>query len=190
MENLHGKFTKLECRYTYSDICLMRYTPDPDSSIKKKRQLTPAEALAKIQRYCAYQERSHRQVKNKLYGYGLHTGQVDEIISQMITQGFLNEERFARAFAGGKFRMQKWGRLKIINELEQLGLTKSCISRGMREIDPADYARTLKTLIRKKFAEVKEPNLFKKRDKIARFVIGKGYEPDLVWEYIRDQLGD
>jgi regulatory protein len=165
----------------------MRYSPDTGSS--KKKQLTPAEALAKILRYCAYQERSHRQVKNKLYDYGLHTGQVDEIISQLITQGFLNEERFARAFVGGKFRMQKWGRLKIKNELEQLGLTKNCISRGMKEIDPADYAKTLKALIRKKTGEIKETNLFKKRDKIARYVIGKGFEPEMVWEYLHDLTG-
>jgi regulatory protein len=115
---------------------------------------------------------------------------VDEMISQLITDGFLNEERFAKAFAGGKFRMKKWGKLKIQNELEFLGLTKNCIHRGLKEIEPVDYSRTLKALIKKKSSEIKEENLFKKRDKVARFVIGKGYEPEMVWEFIRDIIGN
>jgi regulatory protein len=162
----------------------------PDTETKKKQPLSPAEALAKIQRYCAYQERSHREVKKKLFDYGLYAGQVDEILTHLITQGFLNEERFAKAFAGGKFRMKQWGRLKIKNELEQRGLTKNCINRGMKEIDPSDYAKTLKNLLKKKAAATQESNPYKKRDKIARYAIGKGYEPELVWEYLRDLTGD
>lgn len=160
----------------------------PGSGIKKR--YSPSEALAKIQRYCAYQERSHKEVKSKLYDYGLYATQVDEIISQLITDGFLNEERFAKAYAGGKFRMKKWGKLKIKNELEFLGLTKNCINRGLKEIEPADYSKTLKTLIKKKSAEMNEENRYKKRDKVARFVIGKGYEPEMVWEYVKDLLPD
>lgn len=151
-----------------------------------KKRFTPTEALAKIQRYCAYQERSHKEVRNKLFEYGLFASQVDELLSRLITDGFLNEERFAKAFAGGKFRMKKWGRLKIKNELEFLGLTKNCIQRGLNEIEQADYRTTLKTLLKKKSAAVQETNLFKKRDKIARYAIGKGYEPEMVWEYVRD----
>lgn len=156
-----------------------------EGSTKKKRY-SPKEALAKIESYCAYQERSHKEVKNKLFTYGLYASEVDEILSQLISSGFLNEERFAKAFAGGKFRMKKWGRLKIKNELEQLGLTKRCIERGLKEIEQPDYAKALKTLLKKKWAEVKEENLFKKRDKVARFAISKGYEADMVWEYLRD----
>ncbi len=160
----------------------------PASRIKKR--LNPTEAFAKIQRYCAYQERSHKEVKSKLYDYGLYATQVDEIISQLITEGFLNEERFAKAYAGGKFRIKKWGKLKIKNELEFLGLTKNCINRGLKEIESADYTKTLKVLIKKKSTEITEENRFKKRDKVARFVIGKGYEPELVWEYVKDLLPD
>lgn len=151
-----------------------------------KKRFTPTEALTKIQRYCAYQERSHKEVRNKLFEYGLFASQVDELLSRLITDGFLNEERFAKAFAGGKFRMKKWGRLKIKNELEFMGLTKNCIQRGLNEIEQTDYKTTLKTLLRKKSAAIQETNLFKKRDKIARYAIGKGYEPELVWEYVRD----
>jgi regulatory protein len=157
---------------------------------KTKKRLTPAEALAKISRYCAYQERSHHEVRTKLYDYGLYTNEVDELISQIITLGFLNEERFAKAFAGGKFRVKKWGRLKIQHELQAQGLTKNCIQRGLNEIDNSDYRKTLTQLLKKKLAELNDENLFKKRDKAARFAIGKGYEPEIVWEYLKDLSPD
>ena len=159
----------------------------PDDRIER---LTPQQALPRIQRYCAYQERSHQEVKNKLFEYGLYSGDVDEMIARLITDGFLNEERFAKAFAGGKFRVKKWGRLKIVNELEHRGLTKNCIVRGINEIDAADYSTALKGLIAKKAAQTTDSNLFKKRNKVARFAIAKGYEPDLVWEAVKAQLPD
>lgn len=152
----------------------------------KKKGLSLFEALTKIHRYCAYQERSHKEVKNKLFEYGLRSSEVDEILAQLITEGFLNEERYAKAFAGGKFRMMKWGRLKIQRELEMEGLTPKCIVRGLTEIDPKDYSKTLASLIKKKWAQTIEPDLFKKKNKVARFVIGKGYEPELAWESINE----
>ena len=152
----------------------------------KKKTNSPSEALAKIYRYCAYQERSHREVKNKLFEYGLRSGEVDEILAQLITEGFLNEERYAQAFAGGKFRMMKWGRLKIQRELEMEGLTPRCIARGLAEIDSKEYSKALVHLLKKKSALVSESDPFKKKNKIARFAIGKGYEPELVWELIKD----
>ncbi len=164
------------------------FSDQQESKVKKK--YTPAQSLAKIQNYCAYQERSHKEVKNKLYEYGLYSNQVEELISQLITDGFLNEERFAKAYAGGKFRIKKWGRVKIKHGLKALGLTKYCIQRGLNEIESADYSKTLKTLLKKKLAESKEQNPFKKRDKVARFAIGKGYESELVWEYIRDLVSE
>jgi len=149
-------------------------------------KFTPAQALGKIQKYCAYQERSHQEVKRKLYSYGLTVDETDEIISKLITDNFLNEERFAKAFAGGKFRIKKWGRNKIEHQLESFGLTKNCITRGLKEIDPSDYNKTLRALLRKKTEEVSEENLFAKRNKIARFAISKGYEPELVWEMVKE----
>lgn len=148
--------------------------------------ITPAEALGKIQKYCAYQERSHQEVKYKLHTYGLTVDEADEIISRLIIDNFLNEERFAKAFAGGKFRIKKWGRNKIEHELESFGLTKTCIKRGLKEIDPSDYTKTLRTLLLKKTEEVSEENPFAKRSKVARFAISKGYEPELVWEMVKE----
>lgn len=159
------------------------------SEFKPKKKYSPTEALAKIYRYCAYQERSHQEVKNKLYEYGLYSNEVDEIISRLIIEGFLNEERFAKAFAGGKFRIMKWGKHKIERELQAQGLTKKCISIGLKEVDDGDYRKTLKMLIAKKAELIQEENLFKKKDKLARYVIGKGYEPELVWEIMKNYFG-
>ena len=162
-----------------------------ESSIQKPESgITPAQALGKIQKYCAYQERSHQEVKYKLQSYGLHAEVVDEIISRLITDNFVNEERFAKAFAGGKFRIKKWGRNKIMYELESLGLTKNCIDRGLKEIDSTEYLQTLLSHIQKRALESSEKNLFAKRNKVARFAISKGYEPELVWETIKELMAD
>jgi regulatory protein len=159
-----------------------------EKSPPKKIKLSPKEALVKIQSYCAYQERSHKEVKNKLFEYGLSASEVDELLSTLIVDGFLNEERFAKAFAGGKFRIKKWGRLKIRQELEMLGLTKRNIATGLKEIDSSDYSKTLKVLIKKKAVQGEETNLFKKRNLVARFVIGKGYEPEMVWGMVKEEV--
>lgn len=158
------------------------------NSNEKIKRLTPAEALSKIYRYCAYQERSHTEVKNKLFTFGLHTDEVDQLLSRLITEGFVNEERFAKAFAGGKFRMQKWGRVKIENELNALGISRNCIKRGMNEITDDDYKKTLQQLLEKKNKLTSEPDAFKKRNKLAQFAIGRGFEPELVWRMIKEIL--
>ncbi|HCW07218.1 MAG TPA: RecX family transcriptional regulator [Cytophagales bacterium] len=146
------------------------------------------DALAKIYRYCAYQERSHYEVRKKLFEYGLRSSEVDEILARLITESFLNEERFAKTFAGGKFRMLKWGKLKIQRELEMLQLTQRCIAKGLAEIDSSEYKKTLSNLIAKKADQIDETNIFKLKSKLANYAIGKGYEPELVWEVIQNQI--
>ncbi len=110
----------------------------------------------------------------------------DEILTQLITDGFLNEERFAKAFAGGKFRMKKWGRLKIENELKMHGLTTRCIALGLREIDGTAYRKTLAALLQKKAAEHRELSPFVRKKKQAAYAQAKGYEPDLIWELLNE----
>lgn len=152
---------------------------------KSSKKYSPAEALPAITRYCAYQERSHQEVRDKLYSYGLYKANVEEMLSKLIVEGFLNEERFAKAFAGGKFRIKKWGRNKIAHELEAHRVTPRCIEKGLREIDDSDYRKTLRDLLKKKLAHITDSNMFKKRDKAARYAIGKGYEPELVWRFLK-----
>lgn len=146
------------------------------------------EVLNKIFRYCAYQERSHREVKAKLFEYGLPSIEVDEIISYLITEGFLNEERYAKAFAGGKFRIMKWGKLKIQRELESSGVSARNITRGLAEITTSEYSKTLLGLVKKKSNQIEDDNIYKKKNKVARFVMGKGYEPELVWEVVNNLM--
>ena len=152
------------------------------------KKYTPQEALARIHRYCAYQERSHQEVRQKLFGYGLGEDEVDELLAQLITSGYLNEERYAKAFAGGKFRLKKWGRLKIIQALEAQGLSKNCIRSGLGEIDSSDYEESLRKILEKKVAEVEVENIYSQRDKLSKFCIMKGYEPELVWKLLKEIL--
>ncbi len=144
-------------------------------------KLTPEQAKQKALRYCVYQERAHQEVKKKLFELGLRTSEVDELLAYLITEGFLNEARFAKLFAGGKFRVKKWGRIKIVHALERKGLTKNCIRIGLKEIDEADYLHTLEELLKLKISELAESNVYVARDKASKYAIQKGYEPELVW---------
>lgn len=151
-----------------------------------EKRYSPDEARKKIRRYCAYQERAHREVRDKLFSFGLYGNDVDEVITELITEGFLNEERFARAFAGGKFRMKKWGKLKIIQGLETKGVSTNCIRIGLTEIDEDDYGRTLLDLLERQNERITEASPYLRRDKLSKYAIQKGYEPDLVWRMIRE----
>jgi regulatory protein len=141
--------------------------------------------LARIQKYCAYQERSQQEVRYKLYSYGLHRNQVEQIIAHLVTENFLNEERFAIAYAGGKFRMKQWGRNKIKDALKQKKISDYCIRKALNEINSRDYSKTLDTLIAEKLKAVKEANALKKNYKVAQYVISRGFEPEMVWQRLR-----
>ena len=157
------------------------------SSIKKQ---SPQQAKEKIQHYCSYQERSHQEVRNKLFGYGLYRNEVEEIISNLITDGFLNEERFAKAYAGGKFRMKKWGRIKITHALEAKGVSKNCIRIGLKEIDNSKYVESLRELLTSKSKTLQEDNIYTTRDRLSKYAMQKGYESELVWSMLREILPD
>jgi regulatory protein len=147
-------------------------------------------AKEKIRHFCAYQERHHQEVRSRLYSYGLHGEAVEEVITSLITDGYLNEERFARAYAGGKFRMKKWGRIKIAHALEAKGLSKNCIRAGLEEIADEDYLETLKQVLTEKSRQLSDENLFMKRDRLSKYAITKGYEPEAVWQLIRELFPD
>jgi regulatory protein len=147
-----------------------------------RKQLTKEQALQKLRHYCAYQERSHAEVKEKLYSFGLRKPVVEESIAQLIEEDYLNEERFAMQFAGGKFRMKQWGRIKIKHALKQKQVSEYCIKRGLKEIDENEYLKTLDKLAAQKWKTVKGPgvNGFVKVGKTTDYLLQKGYEPELV----------
>lgn len=147
--------------------------------------MTVQEAKIKLYRFCAYQERCHQEVETKLYELGFRGDQLDEIIHHLIEEGFLNEERFAKAFTNGKFRLKHWGRVKIANELEQRKLTTHCIQAGLKEIGEDEYSETLKNLLTKKAPGLEVDNIFTLRDRLSRYAIQKGYEAELVWRELK-----
>ena len=137
-------------------------------------------AKQKIQDYCAYQERCHQEVSSKLKSWGLIPDAIDMLLGELMQHNFLNEERYARSFARGKFRIKKWGRIKIRLELKKKGVYLKCIDFAMQEIDDNDYLETLKELLQKKSRLVKEPNSFKKKIKLKRYLVSRGFEFDLI----------
>ncbi|HRH65213.1 MAG TPA: regulatory protein RecX [Bacteroidia bacterium] len=141
--------------------------------------------VKKAFRYCAYQERSQQEVRDKLYSWGLHRRDVEQVIGQLISDGFLKEERFALAFAGGKFRMKKWGRVKIKIALREKKVSEPLIIQALSSIDEREYLKTLRNVIASKTKLTIETNPLKKKHKIAAYVIQRGFEPELVWEILR-----
>jgi regulatory protein len=138
-------------------------------------------AFQKIKHYCAYQERSHREVKEKLYSFGLWKKDVEPILSQLIEENYLNEERFAMQFAGGKFRMKQWGRIKIRYELQQKQVSEYCIRKALASIGEETYQKTFEKLATQKLTALKsEKNIFIKKRKLQDFLLQKGYEPSLM----------
>jgi regulatory protein len=154
------------------------------------KKLSPQQAKEKIQRYCVYQERSHLEVRKKLYDLGVFGNDAEALLADLVTDGFLNEERFAKAFAGGKFRIKKWGKIKIKQALEQKGVSSYCVKSGLKEIDDDEYRDTLLALLEKKSEETEADNIYVLRDKLSKFVIQKGFEPDLVWQLIKERFPD
>ena len=147
-------------------------------------------ALSKAQKYCAYQERSQQEVRDKLYSFGLHRNEVENLITELIDSGFLKESRFATAFAGGKFRVKKWGKVKIRRALEEKKVSEPLIRKALSEIEERDYKTALKELIKAHSKKVVEPNAFKRKYKIASFAIRRGFEAEMVWEVVNDYFSD
>jgi regulatory protein len=152
---------------------------------KTPKTYSPQDALAKAMGFCAYQERSRKEVREKLYSFGLEDDdEVESILDKLTKDNFLNEERFAKAFAGGKFRMKKWGRLKIRLELKGHGLPPELVRKGLEAIDPDDYESTLRDLAEKKNAQEREADPLVRKQKLLRYLLGKGYEQDLAWDAV------
>lgn len=150
--------------------------------MNNRKSFTPSQAIEKMRHYCAYQERSHFEVREKLFGFGLNSQEVDSIMADLISQDYLNEERFAVLFAGGKFRVKKWGRKKIIYELKARKVSEYNIKLGIASIDHQEYLNTISELIQKKMSLLisEGNNGFELRARTIAFMIQKGFETGLV----------
>ncbi|MBY0244368.1 MAG: RecX family transcriptional regulator [Sphingobacteriaceae bacterium] len=148
--------------------------------------LDKKKALAKLEQFCAYQERSQQEVRDKLYTYGLFSSEVEEVISLLIENNFLNEERFSIAYAGGKFRIKKWGRGKIKQGLRLKKVPEKMIQKVLNDIDGDEYFKTIVELLEKKSRLINENNPLKRKIKLISYLQSKGFENDLIFEALKD----
>jgi len=157
-----------------------------DNSNKKKQNsaITYTQILEKLKYYCAYQERCHKDVNDKLLDFQLSENERMNIISELIGENYLNEERFAIAFSEGKFRMKKWGRIKIKQKLKEKKVSDYCLKKGLEALEEDEYQKTLTHLVVKKIESIKESNLYRKKQKTVSYCYQKGYETELIWEVI------
>jgi regulatory protein len=153
-----------------------------------KTRPTLEQARLKAEKYCAYQERSQQEVKRKLLSMGLSGNEADEIMVQLIGSNFLNEERFARAYSQGKHRAKQWGLRKIQHQLKAKGVSEKLSKQVLSEIDSKEYLKNLKNLLEKKNRNLKEPDLWKRSAKLKSYLIGKGYETELVISEVEKYL--
>ncbi len=143
-------------------------------------------AFEKTKRYCAYQDRCHQEVRQKIISLKIYGDDLEEIITELIKQDFLNEERYARSFARGKFRLKKWGRNKIKQQLYARRISDYCIRKAMTEIEEEDYIDTLREVINKKVNQlVDQPKLIRK-DKAIKYALSRGYESNLIFKIVKE----
>lgn len=148
------------------------------------QNLTPQQALQQVKQYCAYQERSHYETKNKLFEFGLTSKEVDNIIATLIEENFLNEERFATLFAGGKFRIKHWGRVKIKYELQLHKVSSYNIAKALKQIDEDEYLQMLEKLCTKYYLALKGKKIAK-NFKTKTYLQTKGFELNLINEILK-----
>ena len=154
---------------------------------QKPRKITDEKvALTKAEHYCAYQERSQQEVRDKLYEWGLWTDAVENIISQLITGNYLNEERFAKAYTQGKFKQKAWGRIKIKQGLKFKKVPDVLIKKALLTIDGDDYLKALQKVIAKKSPLIKEKTEYKRRYKLQQYAMGRGFEADLIADVLKN----
>ena len=147
--------------------------------------ITLKEAQQKIEHFCAYQDRCHSEVIEKLRSFRLSQYEIDDILVKLIADNFLNETRFACNFARGKHRIKQWGKVRIVNELKLRQISQYNITQALKEIDEDDYLDTFENLAQKTWYTITEKNSLKKRKKFCDSLLRKGYESDLVYEKVK-----
>lgn len=151
-----------------------------------KESFTLEEATRKLEGYCAYQDRCHKEVVKKLRKMGMIPLAIDSIVSQLIKDNYLNEERFSKSFARGKFNIKKWGKRRIIAELKARDISKYNIQSGLKEIDEHQYLETFNTLARKRLEQIKDTDKQKKKKKLADYLLYRGWESHLVYDKVNE----
>ncbi|EIJ38643.1 MULTISPECIES: regulatory protein RecX [Galbibacter] len=152
------------------------------------KSYTVEEAKRKLESYCAYQDRCHKEVVNKLRDMKMIPLAIDTIIAHLIAHNFLNEERFAKSFARGKFNIKKWGKNRIVRELKFREISRFNIQTALKEISEEDYYKTLHALAEKRANQITEKDRFKKKKKIADYLLYRGWESHLVYDKVNELI--
>ena len=155
----------------------------------KKQTYTLEEAKRRLEHYCVYQERCHQEVKQKLKEMHMIPEAMDIIIVHLLEHNFLNEERFAKTFVSGKFRIKKWGKRRLILELRKKDVSKTNINAAINEIKEEIYYKALHDLAEKRLSTLKEKNIYKRKKKLVDYLLYRGWESHLVYEKARELVG-
>ncbi|MFD1161441.1 regulatory protein RecX [Hwangdonia seohaensis] len=147
-----------------------------------KKTYTLQEATSKLEHYCAYQERCHQEVRQKLESMHMIPEAIDVIIVHLLKHNYLNEARFAKTFVSGKFRIKRWGRRRLTFELKKKDISKVNINQALNAIENEEYIEVFNSLAEKKVNTIKETNVFKKRKKLIDYLLYRGWESALVYE--------
>ena len=154
----------------------------------QKQTYTIDEAKKKLEYYCAYQERCHKEVTQKLKDMSMIPEAIDVIIVHLLQHNFLNEERFAKTFVSGKFKIKKWGKRRLTLELKQKDISKVNINQALSEIDATEYIEVFNDLAEKRLSFIKETNKIKKKKKLADYLLYRGWEPYLVYNKVNELI--
>lgn len=154
-----------------------------------KESYTLEEATRKLEGYCAYQDRCHKEVVKKLQEMGMIPLAIDSILSHLIKENYLNEERFAKSFARGKFNIKKWGKRRIVAELKARDISKYNMQIALKEIDEGHYLKTFEDLAKKRLNQIKETDIQKKKKKLTDYLLYRGWESHLVYEKVNELVG-
>jgi regulatory protein len=154
--------------------------------MNSQKSYTLEEAKRALERYCVYQDRCHKEVISKLYDCNMIPETHDIIIVHLIQHDFLNEERFSKSYARGKFRIKKWGKVRIVRELKFRNISAYNVKTALKEIEESDYFNTFNTLALKKFDSITELNPYKKKKKLADYLLYRGWESNLVYEKVNE----
>jgi regulatory protein len=151
---------------------------------KSRNQLSKEQALQKLRQYCGYQDRCHSEVREKMYSLKVPRRDHDEILAILIEEDCVNEERFAIAYAGGKFRMKQWGRVKITYALKQKKVSDYCIKKALKQISEEDYSATISKLAREKYEQLKAEQWIIRKKKTLDYLLQHGFEAGLASQFL------
>jgi len=154
----------------------------------EKKYFSIQEITRKMERYCIYQDRCHKEIENKLKEFVLIEEARGQIILHLLEHNFLNEERFSKSFARGKFNIKKWGKQRITRELKFRDISEYNIKTALKEIGDDDYLKTIETITERRNQSISEPDLYKRKKKLTDFLMRKGFEYDLIYTTIKNEL--